>query len=264
MPNPAKDTGPCVRYEVDGNCAVITIDRAEARNSVSPEVAAGIEAAIDNVEADDAVWVAILTGTPPVFCAGADLKAIGEGRSAELSTERGGFAGLVRRERSKPLIAAVEGAALAGGTEIVLACDLLVAAEDARFGIPEVKRGIVAAAGGLFRLGRKLPLNVAMECALTGDPLPASRAYDLGFVNDLCPSGEALASARALAERIVANAPLAVRESRGVVLDCTAATDDEDAWRRTRAANEVVMSSADMQEGVNAFIEKRAPSWSGS
>ncbi len=263
MPNPAKDTGPCIRYEVDGNCAVITIDRAEARNSVSPEVAAGIEAAIDNVEADDAVWVAILTGTPPVFCAGADLKAIGEGRSAELSTERGGFAGLVRRERSKPLIAAVEGAALAGGTEIVLACDLLVAAEDARFGIPEVKRGIVAAAGGLFRLGRKLPLNVAMECALTGDPLPASRAYDLGFVNDLCPGGEALASARSLAERIVANAPLAVRESRRVVLDCTAATDDEEAWKRTRAANEVVMSSADMQEGVNAFIEKRAPSWSG-
>ena len=260
--SPDTKTQDVVRYEVEGRCAVITIDRPQARNSVSPEVAEGIEAAIDAVEADIGIWVAILTGTPPVFSAGADLKAIGDGRAAQLSTERGGFAGITRRERTKPIIAAVEGAALAGGTEIVLSCDLVVAGEDSRFGIPEVKRGLVAAAGGLFRLGRKIPINVAMELTLTGDPIDAPRAHSFGLVNELCPPGGALDAARALADRITANAPLAVSESRQVVLAGTTA-DDETAWRLTKDASQVVMDSEDVKEGVRAFIEKRPPEWQG-
>jgi enoyl-CoA hydratase len=256
-------TSDCVSYRVAADHrAVITIDRPEARNAVSPEVAQGIEAAIDTAEADDAVRVMVLTGTPPVFSAGADLKAIQAGRGDELATERGGFAGVVRRERTKPLIAAVEGAALAGGTEIVLACDLVVASREARFGLPEVKRGLVAAAGGLFRLGRRIPLNLALECALTGDPIDAGLARQHGLVNQLCEPGGALDAALALAGRITANAPLAIRESRAIVLDCTWADDDE-AWRRTHEARELVAASDDVREGVAAFIEKRAPVWTG-
>jgi enoyl-CoA hydratase len=253
----------CVTYSADpDHCAVITIDRPEARNAISPEVAQGIEGAIDAAEADDGVRVAVLTGTPPVFSAGADLKAIQAGRGDELATERGGFAGLVRRERTKPLIAAVEGAALAGGTEIVLACDLVVASRETRFGLPEVKRGLVAAAGGLFRLGRRIPLNLALECALTGDPIDAKLAHQRGLVNQLCEPGQALDTALALARRITANAPLAVRESRAIVLDCTWADDDE-AWRRTHEARALVAASDDVREGVAAFLEKRAPVWTG-
>jgi enoyl-CoA hydratase len=253
----------CVTYSAGPeHCAVITIDRPDARNAISPEVAQGIEAAIDAAEADDDVRVMILTGSPPVFSAGADLKAIQAGRGDELATERGGFAGVVRRDRSKPLIAAVEGAALAGGTEIVLACDLVVASREARFGLPEVKRGLVAAAGGLFRLGRKIPLNLALECVLTGDPIDAPLAHQHGLVNQLCEPGEALDTALALSRRITANAPLAVRESRAIVLDCTWADDDE-AWRRTHEARSLVAASDDVREGVAAFIEKRAPVWTG-
>ncbi len=256
------DAGGRVRYETEDHCAVITMDRPRARNAIGPELARGIEAALDRFEADEGLWVAILTGSPPVFCAGADLKAIGAGRGAELSTERGGFAGIVRRQRSKPVIAAVEGAALAGGTEIVLACDLVVAAEDASFGLPEVKRGIIAAAGGLVRLGGKLPVNVALECVLTGDPLGAPRAHQLGFVNQLSASGAALDGARQLAARIAANAPLAVRESRAIVVN-SAGGEEERGWRETAEANQRILASADMREGVDAFIEKRAPRWSG-
>jgi enoyl-CoA hydratase len=260
----AIDTGTedVVRYEVEDRCAVITIDRPRARNAISPEVALGIEAAIDAVEADDEVWVAILTGAPPVFCAGADLRAIDDGRGPLLSTERGGFAGIARRERTKPMIAAVEGAALAGGTEIVLSCDLVVAAEDAVFGLPEVKRGLIAAAGGLFRLGRKLPIAVAMECALTGDPIDAPRAHGFGLVNAVSAPGQACEAARSLAARITANAPLAVSESRKVLLAGTPA-DDETGWQLTEEAYRVVLESADVHEGIQAFIEKRRPEWKG-
>ena len=256
------DTGDCVRFERDGHTAVITIDRPEARNAVSPEVALGIEAALDAIEGDDGLRVAILTGTPPVFCAGADLKAIGDGRGSELSTGRGGFAGVTRRARTKPLIAAVEGAALAGGTEIVLSSDLVVAGASARFGIPEVKRGLIAAAGGLFRLGAKLPVNVAIECALTGEPLAAGDAHRHGLVNRLVDDGAALAGAQELAAEIGANAPLAVRESLAILTAGTAAGEDE-GWRLTAAANERVMASADVQEGIQAFVEKRPPAWTG-
>src|SRR6476659_8703512 len=168
-----------IDYELQGHVAVITINRPEARNAVNGDVAEGIEAAVDRLEADDDVWVGILTGARTeegyIFSAGADLKAINSGDAARLATKRGGFGGFVKRERAKPVIAAVDGPALAGGTELVLACDLVVASEKATFGVPEVKRALVAAAGGLFRLPRKLPRNVAMECILTGDPISAER-----------------------------------------------------------------------------------------
>jgi enoyl-CoA hydratase len=256
------DTGPSVRYEAADRIAVITIDRPAARNAVNADVARGIEAAIDAVEADADVWVAVLAGAPPVFCAGADLRAVQAGGAWDLETRRGGFAGIVRRTRSKPLIAAVEGAALAGGAEIVLACDLVVAAADSRIGLPEVKRGLVAAAGGLFRLGRRVPLGIAMEAALTGDPIDAATAHAHGLVNRVSPPGGALDAALELARRVTANAPLAVRESRAIVLDCTWA-DDGVGWRRGTEAAERALESEDVREGVAAFLEKRAPVWSG-
>lgn len=251
-----------VEYHSEGHLAVITINRPDARNAVNGEVARGIEEGIDRLESDDSLWVGIITGVPPVFSAGADLKEINAGRAAELSTPRGGFAGITRRERSKPMIAAVDGPALAGGTEITLACDLIVASTSARFGIPEVKRCLVAAGGGLFRLPRKLPFNVAMELTLTGDPIEAERAYHFGMVNVLCQPGEALAKAKELAMRIEANAPVAVRESRRVVY--AAMTEDEETgWRMSGEAMAKAMSSEDMKEGLTAFIEKRPPRWSG-
>jgi enoyl-CoA hydratase len=251
-----------VRYETHDHHAVLTIDRPDARNAVNAAVAQGIEHGIDNLEADEEVWVGILTGVPPVFCAGADLKEIGAGRGDTLRTERGGFAGITRRHRIKPIIAAVDGPALAGGTEIVLACDLVVASDNATFGMPEVKRSLVASAGGMFRLGRKIPINVAMECALTGDPITAERAFQFGLVNELCQPGRALERAVALATRICANAPLAVRQSREVVLAATN-EPDEVGWRMSEVARSTVMASEDFAEGVNAFIEKRPPQWTG-
>ena len=251
-----------VDLEQRGPFAVVKINRPEARNAVNGAVAHGIEEAIDQIEADDGTWVGILTGEPPVFCAGADLKEINSGNAGGLATERGGFAGIVQRERTKPIIAAVDGPALAGGTEIVLSCDLVVASTTATFGIPEVKRSLVAGAGGLFRLGRKIPLNIAMELALTGDPIDAERAHHFGLVNRLVEPGEALTAAVALAEQICANAPVAVRESRKIVLEATNAPDDV-GWRMSAAGMGAAMSSADFTEGLTAFIEKRPPVWTG-
>lgn len=251
-----------IEYEVDGHVAVITINRPDARNAVNGDVANGIEEAIDRLEADDNLWLGILTGVPPVFSAGADLKEINAGRAANLSTKRGGFAGITSRERTKPIIAAVDGPALAGGTEICLSCDMIVASSTARFGIPEVKRCLVAAGGGLFRLPRKIPFNIAMELALTGDPIEAERAHHFGLVNYLCEPGQALETAKELAKRIEANAPIAVRESRKVIL--AAMTEDETAgWRLSAEGMAKAMSSEDMNEGLTAFIEKRPPNWSG-
>jgi enoyl-CoA hydratase len=251
-----------IEYATEGHRAVITINRPEARNAVNADVANGIEQAIDQLEADDSLWVGIVTGVPPVFSAGADLKEINAGRAASLQTARGGFAGITRRERTKPIIAAVDGPALAGGTEIALACDLIVASTSARFGIPEVKRSLVAAAGGLFRLPRRLPFNLAMELTLTGDPIDAARAHEFGLVNVLCEPGEALEKARELSARIEANAPVAVRASRHAVL--AALTEDEDAgWRLSAEGMAKAMGSEDFKEGLVAFIEKRPPEWTG-
>lgn len=251
-----------VEYEEQGRVGVITIRRPAARNAVNGEVATGIEAALDRLEEDPERWVGVLTGEGSVFSAGADLKAIAAGQAGELATRKGGFGGLVTRERVKPLIAAVGGPALAGGCELVLACDLVVASRNAAFGLPEVKRALVAAAGGLFRLPRALPPKVAMEVALTGEPLPAQRAYELGLVNRLVDEGAALKEAVALAEAIAANAPLAVQESRRIVL--AAHTEDEETlWRMSLEGMARMMTTEDFAEGPRAFIEKRPPSWKG-
>lgn len=251
-----------VQYETQERVAIITLDRPEARNAIDPATAVAIEEAIDRFEGDDDIWVGIIAARGPVFCAGADLKAIAAGNSGGIMTPRGGFAGFCRRERSKPVIAAVDGPALAGGCEIVAACDLVVASTASSFGIPEVKRSLVAGAGGLFRLGRKLPANLAMELALTGDPITAEQAYVHGIVNQLVEPGAVLDAALALAARITVNAPVAVRLSRQVLLDSVAAGDDE-AWRITNVAYKAVLATEDFNEGPLAFVEKRAPKWSG-
>ena len=251
-----------VDYELKGHVALITIRRPEARNAVNGEVAAGMEAAIDQLEDSQDAWVGIVTGEGPVFSAGADLKAIASGQAGALQTERGGFAGITRRERTKPIIAAVDGPALAGGCEITLACDMIVASKAAAFGLPEVKRSLVAAAGGLFRLPRVLPPKIAMEVVLTGDPITAERAYALGMVNELVEAGQAVEAAMALAERICANAPLAVRESRKVVMAADQ-VDDETLWKMSGAGMMALAATEDFQEGPRAFIEKRAPNWQG-
>jgi enoyl-CoA hydratase len=255
-----------IDYELQGHVGLITINRPEARNAVNGAVAQGIEAAIDDLEGNDDAWVGILTGARTekgyIFSAGADLKEINSGNAAALTTQRGGFGGFTQRERTKPVIAAVDGPALAGGTEIVLAADRVVASETATFGIPEVKRALVAGAGGLFRLPRKIPRNIAMECALTGDPITAQRAFDFGLVNVLTPEGKALDAARELADRITANAPLAVRASRKVVLEATD-QPDEVGWRMSTEGMAAMLGSEDLTEGLTAFIEKRPPQWKG-
>jgi enoyl-CoA hydratase len=248
--------------EGDGRIAVLTLDRPEARNAVNHDVAAGIEDGIDRLEADDEVWAAVLTHNGPVFSAGADLKVLATGDARSLATERGGFAGIVRRERSKPIVAAVDGPALAGGCEIVLACDLVVASRAASFGLPEVSRGLLATAGGLIRLPRVVPMPIALELALIGRPITAERAWQLGMVNALCEPGEARSAALELAERVVANAPIAVRLSRGVML-ASASVDEEEGWRLSREAYREVARTEDFREGPRAFVEKRPPAWQG-
>ena len=251
-----------VEYRQQGRVAVLTINRPEARNAVNGDVARSMEEGLDRLEEEEGTWIGIVAGEGPVFSAGADLKAIASGQAADLQTKRGGFGGITARERTKPLIAAVDGPALAGGCEIVLSCDLVVASTNARFGIPEVKRSLVAAAGGLFRLPRALPRNIAMELALTGDPIDAERAFALGLVNELVEPGQALEAALALAERINANAPVAVRQSRRVVVEGMLA-DDDTAWKLTADAMATAMATEDFAEGPRAFIEKRAPEWKG-
>jgi enoyl-CoA hydratase len=251
-----------VLYERDGHVATITLNRPDQRNAVSPELTTAMDAAMARFEADAEAWVGVLTGAGPNFCAGADLKALAAGRAAELTTEAGGFGGFVRYPRTKPMIAAVRGFALAGGTELVLACDLVVADVDAQFGLPEVTRGIVAAAGGLFRLPRVLPPARAMELILTAERLGAEEAARWGMVNHLVEGHEVLGTARSLADRICRNAPLAVRESLAIARDALRIDDDE-AWERSAAAMSRVRESADAREGVQAFVDKRPAQWTG-
>jgi enoyl-CoA hydratase len=255
-----------VEYEVEGRVALITLNRPEARNAVNSAVANAMESAVDRMEADPEVWVGVLRANTegqdrPVFCAGADLKAINSGEVG-LATPKGGFGGFAYRERRKPMIAAVDGLATAGGCEIVLACDLVVATTRSSFGLAEAKRNLIAGAGGLFRLPKVIGRATAMEAILTGDPLPAERAYQLGLVNRLVEPGRAVEEAMALAARICAAAPLAVWESRQVVLASEYA--DEDTLKEmTDAAIAIMMKSEDLKEGLQAFIEKREAVWKG-
>ncbi len=251
-----------IQFEVDGHVGVIRLDRVEARNAINAEMSAAIEGAIDRLEDDDDLWVGILGHNGPVFCAGADLKAIAAGMAGGLGTARGGLGGLVRRERTKPLIAAIDGHAVAGGLELALACDLRVASTDSQLGIPEVKRSLVASAGGLVRLPYALPPAVAMEMALTGDTITAERAHQLGMLNRTCEPGAAIDEAMALAAQIIANAPLAVRESRRLIIDAAHQTDIE-AMDAAAAAQIRLAATDDRAEGPQAFIEKRPPVWKG-
>lgn len=251
-----------LRYEVDGRVATLTLNRPDQRNAVDPALALAIEQAMDRLESDDDVWAAVLTGAGGVFSAGADLKAIAAGRVDDLSTDRGGFAGFVHYPRRKPVVAAVRGLALAGGTELVLACDLVVAATDAAFGLPEVTRGIVAAAGGLFRLPRVLPRARALELILTGDRMPADEGHRLGLVNALVEPEQVLATARSMAERICRNAPVAVRESLAVARRALDVSEDE-GWRLSAEAMARIGRTEDAVEGPRAFVEKRIPNWTG-
>lgn len=251
-----------VEYVKKGNVAIITMNRPEARNAINGEMAATMEAALDQMESDPEVWVGILTAVGKAFCAGADLKEISAGNGSALSTKKGGFAGIARRERTKPLIAAITGSALAGGTEIALSCDMIIAADDTNFGLPEVKRSLVAGAGGLFRLPRQIGKAVALEAILTGDPLSSQRAYELGMVNKVVPEAEVMAEAEKLAARITANAPLAVAASRAVAISATAKTDEE-LWKDSGVAFASIINTEDYKEGPKAFIEKRAPVWKG-
>ncbi|EOM76970.1 enoyl-CoA hydratase [Rhodococcus rhodnii] len=249
-----------VLTEFADGVAVITINRPEAKNAVNLEVAEGVAAAIDEFEARSDLSIAILTGTGGTFCAGMDLKAFTRGERPSLPGR--GFAGVVSSPPTKPMIAAVEGWALAGGCELALSADLIVAARDAKFGLPEVKRGLAAAAGGLLRLPKILPYQIAMEIALTGDPLGAERAHHFGLVNTLAEPGAALDSARELAARIAANGPLAVKASKQVMAMAVQYTD-RNALEAQRAYLDPVFASDDAQEGARAFTEKRAPRWTG-
>lgn len=241
--------------------ALVTIRRPAARNAVDGAVAAGLDRAVKAVEADDDLWAAVLTGEGGVaFCSGADLKEVAAGRMDSLYTADGAFAGFVKHPRGKVWIAAVEGFALAGGCEIALACDLIVAAEQSTFALPEVTRGLVAAAGGAYRLVRALPRAVALELLATGDRLTAARAAELGLVNRVAPTGGAVAAAVALAARICANAPIAVRETLAVARRA-ADLDDDALFALGLEAQARVMTSDDFVEGPRAFIEKRPPVW---
>ncbi|MDG1412315.1 MAG: crotonase/enoyl-CoA hydratase family protein [Acidimicrobiales bacterium] len=251
-----------ILYEKRDRLAILTLNRPGARNAVNGDVAQRMEALLDDYEADDELWAAILTGNGPTFCAGADLKEIAAGNGASLTTERGGFGGLVMRDRRKPLVAAITGSALAGGTELALACDLIVCANDTRFGLPEVKRSLVAAAGALFRLPRAIGMAPALEAIMTGEPLPAQRAYDLGMVNRVVPAEQVMNEAVALAELITANAPLAVEASRTVAIRAYEGDDDELMRASLRAIGDL-SATEDFAEGPRAFIEKRLPVWKG-
>lgn len=249
-----------VRSEQHGNVLVITIDRPQARNAINLATAEGIAAALDVLDDNPALRAAVLTGAGGTFCAGMDLKAFGRGERP-LAGGRG-FAGIVQVPPATPIIAAVEGFALAGGFEIALACDLIVAADDAAFGLPEVRRGLTAAAGGLFRLPRRIPYHLAMELVLTGRTWPATEAHAAGLVSRLAEPGHALDVALELAEQVAANAPLALAASKRVVAESAGWPLDE-AFARQEAYCDPVRRSADAQEGARAFIEKRSPQWQG-
>ena len=244
-----------------GGVLVVTIDRQHARNAIDRATSEAIAAAMDELDGRDDLTAGVITGAGPVFCAGMDLTAFLAGENVSLPDR--GFAGFVERPPAKPLIAAVEGPAVGGGFEIVLGCDLVVAGEGARFGLPEVKRGLLAGAGGLMRLPRRIPYQLAMEMALTGEPLDAVSAKEVGLVNRLVPSGAARDEAVALASAIAANGPLAVRATKEIMVAARDWNSSEE-FAKMREIFAPVRSSNDAREGALAFKEKRAPRWTAT
>jgi enoyl-CoA hydratase len=251
---------PAVLTERRDGVLVITLNRPDARNAVNAALAEGVGAALDELDGDDELRVGILTGAGKGFSSGMDLKAFVAGESPYV--EGRGFAGITQRSSRKPLIAAIEGFAVAGGFEVALSCDLIVASKGARLGIPEVKRSLVAAAGALFRLPRRIPYHLAMELALTGDPIDAERGHQLGLVNRLAEPGGALDAAIELAADIVKNGPLALIASKEIVQSSRDWTEEE-SWEKQGPIAGPVMGSEDAREGATAFAEKRDPVWKG-
>jgi enoyl-CoA hydratase/carnithine racemase len=250
--------------ERQGHIEILTINRPEARNAVNGALSRAMSTTFDELTDDDDVWVVVLTASgDKAFSAGMDLKAFAAGEAADIIGATGGFAGIAQRDFPKPLIAAVNGSALAGGCEIMLSCDLVVAVEDAKFGIPEVKRGLFAAGGGLIRLPKRIPQAIALELALTGDPIDAQRALQLGLINRVVPADRLLDEALALAGTIADNAPLAVRTSKRVMKEAGEVPDAE-GWAINNAAVGSVFGSNDAMEGPVAFAEKRKPRWTGT
>ena len=256
-----------VLVERDGHVMIVTLNRPEARNAVNRELAELLGEAIEEAERDPEVRAVVLTGAGgQAFCAGADLKAVARGEDIGVpGREAWGFAGFVTHPVSTPTVAAVTGVALGGGTELSLACDLVVAGRSSRFGLPEVTRGIIAGAGGLVRLPAQLPRKVAMRMIVTGEPIDAGTAHRWGLVNEVVDDDAVLPTAVALAQRIAANAPLAVQASKRVAAGITGGSvpAEDDAWARNAEAIAVVMASRDAREGPRAFAEKRAPQWEG-
>jgi enoyl-CoA hydratase len=252
--------GSDVLVEASAGILTITINRPAAKNAMTLAAAKIIAAALDELDARDDLRIGILTGAGGTFCAGMDLKGFLRGERPSLPGR--GFGGLTRKPPRKPLIAAVEGYALAGGFELVLACDLVVASEAAQFGVPEVKRGLAATAGGLTRLPRQLPYRIALELALTGDMFPAARAHQCGLINRLVPAGQALDEARRLAATIAGNGPLSVAASKRVIVE-SQDWSSEEMWDKQAALTEHVFVSQDAREGSAAFAEKRKPVWQG-
>lgn len=243
-----------------GHVEILTINRPEARNAINRATAVALGAALDEAESDGEVWVVVLTAAgDKAFSAGMDLKAFAAG---EFPITEQGFGGLTRRDFTKPLIAAANGSALAGGFEMMISCDMVVAADHAKFGIPEASRGLVAGAGGLIRLPQRVPLAIAYEMALTAEPIDAARAYELGLVNRVVPGDQVLDAAVALAERIAKNAPLAVRTSKDIMRRSLELTEEE-AWSASDEAFAMIGRSTDAMEGAIAFAEKREPNWQG-
>jgi enoyl-CoA hydratase len=251
---------PAVLTERRDGVLLVTLNRPDARNAVNAAVAEGVAAALDELDADDELRVGVLTGAGKGFSSGMDLKAFVAGESPYAGDR--GFAGITQRAAEKPLIAAIEGFAVAGGFEIALSCDLIVAARDARLGIPEAKRGLVAAGGALLRLPERIPYHVAMELALTGDPIDAQRGYELGIVNRVAEPGGALDAALELAGAIVKNGPLALRASKRI-LEESRDWPEAQWWERQGEISGPVMISEDAREGATAFAEKREPNWKG-
>ena len=249
-----------VLTEADGGVLLITLNRPDARNAINAALAAGVAAALDRLDGDDEIKVGILTGAGRGFSAGMDLKAFVAGESPHV--EGRGLAGITQAPPRKPIIAAIEGFAVAGGLEIALACDLIVAARGAKLGIPEAKRSLVAAGGALLRLPQRMPYHLAMEMALTGDPISAERGAEVGLVNRLAEPGEAVAVARDLAAAIAANGPLALEASKRILLEAPGWSEDE-LWQRQGEIVGPVLGSEDAREGATAFAEKRDPVWKG-